>query len=174
VTERGRSIPIHVRFAHVQANPHLSRQRDTSSGDVASRVSSVTTVCAPTLKDVPVAPGCRTAAGLPPPSPLDDRRAMVSWARMAPREHETRTGGLVAWSLAVGAEDRAKPVMDAYIDVIYAACRRSWQTPHRCAGPHTESTPPCASAAERREVRGQGRRGPHPVGMAPALIREHL
>ena len=62
---------------------------------VAQRVSYTTKVCAHTIKDVPVAQVCRVAAGLPPPSPLDDRRAMVSWARMAPREHETRTGGVV-------------------------------------------------------------------------------
>jgi len=52
-----------------------------------------------------------TAAG----RPLDDRRALASWARMAPREQETRTWGGVAWSRAVCAEDRPKPVMDAYI-----------------------------------------------------------
>jgi hypothetical protein len=50
---------------------------------VAQRVSYTTTVCAHTIKDVPVAHVCRAAAGLPPPSPLDDRRAMVSWQRMA-------------------------------------------------------------------------------------------
>jgi hypothetical protein len=43
---------------------------------------------------------------------------MVSWERMAQREQETRTWGFVAWSLAVCAGYRAKPVMDAYIYVI--------------------------------------------------------
>jgi hypothetical protein len=82
--------------------------------DVAQRVSYSTKVYTHTIKDVPVAHGCRAAAGLPTPSPLDDRRAMVSWERLAQSEQETRTGGCVAWSLAVCAGDRAKPVMDAY------------------------------------------------------------
>src|SRR5215468_7229941 len=82
---------------------------------VAQGVSYTTTVCAHKIKDLPVAHGCRAAAGLPPPSPLDDRRAMVSWERLAQSEQETSTWGCVAWSLAVGAGDRAKPVMDAYI-----------------------------------------------------------
>src|SRR5262249_14344218 len=67
----------------------------------------------------------RAAAGLPPPSPLDDRRAMVRWERMAQREQETRTWGFVAWSLAVCAGDRAKPVMDAYIYGNYPGRLRS-------------------------------------------------
>ena len=75
-------------------------------------------VCAHTIKDLRVAHMCRAATGLPSPSPLDDRKAMVSWERMAQREHETRTWGCIAWSLAVGARDRARPVMDAYIYVI--------------------------------------------------------
>jgi hypothetical protein len=71
--------------------------------------------CAHKLKSLRVAHVCRAAAGLPPPSWLDDRRAMVSWERMAQREQETRTLGFVAWSLAVCAGYRAKPVMDACI-----------------------------------------------------------
>jgi len=83
---------------------------------VAQRVSYTTKVCAHKIKDLPVAHGCRAAAGLPPPSPLDDRRVIVSWERMAQREQETRTWGFVVWSLAVCAGYRAQPVMDAYID----------------------------------------------------------
>src|SRR5215831_7203517 len=62
---------------------------------VAQRVSYTTKVCAHKIKDLGVAHGCRAAAGLPPPSlagrPLDNRRAMVSWERMAQRNQETRT-----------------------------------------------------------------------------------
>ena len=50
--------------------------------------------CVHKLRSLRVAHGCRAAAGLPPPSWLDDRRAMVSWARRAQREQETRTWGL--------------------------------------------------------------------------------
>jgi hypothetical protein len=94
---------------------------------VAQRVSEATHVCAHHIKDLGVAYGCRAAAGLPSPAPLDARRVMVSWERMVQREQEPRTRGCVAWSLAVCAADRAKPVMDAclyniYV-VIYAACR---------------------------------------------------
>ena len=80
---------------------------------VAQRASYTTKVCAHKIKDLSVAHVCRAAAGLPPPSPLDDRRAMVSWERMAQRDQEIRTLEFVAWSLAVCAGDRAKPVMDA-------------------------------------------------------------
>jgi hypothetical protein len=80
---------------------------------VAQRVSHTIKVCVHQIKHFRVAPGCRAAAGLPSPAPLDDRRAMISWERMVQREYETRTRGCVAWSLAVCAEARAKPVMDA-------------------------------------------------------------
>src|SRR5262249_57806106 len=73
----------------------------------------------------------RPATALTAGRPLDDRRAMVRWERMAQREQETRTWGFVAWSLAVCAGYRAKPVMNPYIYVIYAACSRSWQPHHR-------------------------------------------
>ena len=76
--------------------PVIPERRGTSPGDVAQRVSYTTTVCAHTIKGVCVAHMCRAAAGLPPPSPLDDRRAMASWARMARREQETSTSGCVA------------------------------------------------------------------------------
>jgi hypothetical protein len=114
--------------AFKQPSPHSWRRRGTSPCAVAQRVSYTTKVYAHKIKDLPVAHGCRAAAGLPPPSPLDDRRAMVSWERMAQREQETRTWGFVAWSLAVCAGYRAKPVMDAYIYVVYVECSRSWQT----------------------------------------------
>src|SRR5262245_61053103 len=65
--------------------------------------------CAHTIKGVRVAHGCRASADLQQPSLLDDRRAMGSWERMAPRAHGTRTLAFVAWSPAVCAEDRASP-----------------------------------------------------------------
>ena len=40
---------------------------------VAQRASYTTKVCAHKIKDLSVAHVCRAAAGLPPPSPLDDR-----------------------------------------------------------------------------------------------------
>src|SRR5262245_61662143 len=101
---------------------------------------------------------------------------MISWERMVQREHETRTRGCVAWSLAVCAEDRAKPVMDACLYICSNICgvQRLFLTHHRYAGPirggRHHAPPPQRGAMGI----GQDGQGPHPVGMAPSLIREHL
>src|SRR5262249_46478671 len=99
--------------------------------------SSTIQVCVHQIKHLRVAHVCRAAAGLPPPSPLDDRRALISWERMVQREQETRTLGCVAWSLAVCAADRAKPVMDACLYICSNICgvQRLLLTHHRYAGP---------------------------------------
>src|SRR5262252_7596714 len=58
--------------------------------------------------------------------------------------------------------------------VIYAECSRPLLTHHRCASPiqgGRHHTPPSQRGAMGI---GQEGRGPHPVSMAPSLIREHL
>src|SRR5262245_51784840 len=64
--------------------------------------------------------------------------------------------------------------MDAYIYVIYVECSRSWQTPHRCASPIRGRRPHTPPPQRGEMVIRQDGQGPHPVGMAPSLIREHL
>jgi hypothetical protein len=61
----------------------------------------MTKVRAGKVKGVRVAHVCRTGAGLPQPSPMDDRRDMVRWEGIAQRDQGTRTLGFFEWSLAV-------------------------------------------------------------------------
>jgi hypothetical protein len=60
---------------------------------VVERVSGASGFSAPQIKPLPVAHVCRTGAGIQPPSPIDDRRATVSWERMAQGEQGTRMRG---------------------------------------------------------------------------------
>src|SRR5262245_13222698 len=71
--------------------PEASRRTvwSVTSRLVAQRVSNVTTIAAHKIKGSPVAYMCRTAVGLPPPSPMDDHRVSVRRERMVQREHGT-------------------------------------------------------------------------------------
>jgi hypothetical protein len=93
---------------------------------VAQRVNYMTKVCAHKIKGLPVAHVCRAAAGLPPPSPLDDRRAMVSWERTAQREQETSTWGGSHGHWPCAPETVPSPSWMHIYNVIYAECSRSW------------------------------------------------
>jgi hypothetical protein len=69
----GHSPSIHMRLAHAQTSPQRRRRGCKSPGVVAQRVSYTSKVCVQKIKDLRVAQVCRAAAGLPQPSPLDDR-----------------------------------------------------------------------------------------------------
>src|SRR5215471_13475423 len=55
-----------------------------------------------------------------------------------------------------------------------AECSRPWLTHHQSASPHTGRRPQEPPPQRGEMVIRQDGRGPHPVGMAPSLIREHL
>ena len=146
---------------------------------VAQRVSSTTKVCAHTIKDLPVAHVCRAAAGLPPPSPLDDRcttaerwEAGRGWPRESKRQEH---GGLSHGHWPCAPETVPSPSwMHVYRCNICGVQPIVADTSPLCKPPYggrRHHAPPQPRGAM---VRGQDGRGPHPVGMAPSLIREHL
>src|SRR5262249_27551232 len=64
-----------------------------TSSLVAEGVRETSTTSAREIKGLPVAYVCRTALGLPPPSPMDDHRVSVRGERMVHREEGRRTCG---------------------------------------------------------------------------------
>src|SRR5262249_902208 len=80
-------VTIGPRGAYRVLGSEGTRNRCKPAISVAKGVSNVTTIAAHKIKGSPVAYMCRTAVGLPPPSPMDDHRVSVRRERMVQREH---------------------------------------------------------------------------------------
>jgi hypothetical protein len=94
-----RPLPV---CASQQGSPQARRWRCKSPGAVAQRVSGALGFSAPQRKPLPVAHGCHTGAGIQPPSPIDDRRGIVSWEKRAQGEHGSSTRGFAHGHLLSG------------------------------------------------------------------------
>ena len=119
----------------------------TTSRSVAERVSYVTHISARAIKGVRVAHVCRTVIGLPPPSPMDNRRALVS------REEST---GEERWGASHGYAPRVPhPVYLPALLGLTPSCRHMQQACGQAVRRCQAACAPARACSVRGDVCGR-------------------